>query len=258
MRIDRRACIILAAVFLAVMMAPGLIQTVSELWDGEQPRALDIFLQPPTARNLHEYEQSLEETSLVVKQLRPWMQYLQWRFLADAGEKAVVGRHGWLFYRPSVRYLVERQPSALGKRFRGSSYPRSDRSAISSGAGDPVAGRAGAQQGERLSRDARQAGRGRGTSSSASRRVVCSISWSSAALSTLTCLRCFAVPSRREPVGLEAALPGAGQPLVAGGCTVGRQSLSRGECSMQAPSIRVIGLMSNVRSPSGATAIWLR
>ena len=109
---DRRAYIIVAAVFLAVIVAPGLIQTVSELRDGERPRALDIFLQPPTARNLHAYEQSLEETSLVVKQLRPWMQYLQWRFLADAGEKAVVGRHGWLFYRPSVRYVIERQTGA--------------------------------------------------------------------------------------------------------------------------------------------------
>jgi hypothetical protein len=100
-----------ASVSLAVIMAPGLIQTVSELWSGEQPRALDIFVQPPTARNLHAYEQSLEETSLVVKQIRPWMQYLEWRFLADGGEKAVVGRHGWLFYLPGVRYLVERQTS---------------------------------------------------------------------------------------------------------------------------------------------------
>jgi hypothetical protein len=106
---DRRVSIFVAAVFLALIMAPGLIQIVSELWHGEQPRALDIFLQPPTARNLHGYEQTLEETSLVVRQLRPWMQYLEWRFLADAGEKAVVGRHGWLFYRPSVRYAIERQ-----------------------------------------------------------------------------------------------------------------------------------------------------
>src|SRR5271169_5651248 len=101
-------------------MAPGLVQTVSELHNGEQPRALDIFRQPPTARNLHGYEQSLQETSLVVKQLRPWMQYLQWRFLADAGEKAVLGRHGWLFYRPSVRYAIERQ---TGEPERDSANP---------------------------------------------------------------------------------------------------------------------------------------
>ncbi len=105
---DRRAYIIVAAVFLAVIVAPGLIQTVSELRDGERPLALDIFLQPPTARNLHEYEHRLERTSLVIKQLRPWMQYLQWECLADAGEKVVVGRHGWLFYGQSVRYEIER------------------------------------------------------------------------------------------------------------------------------------------------------
>jgi len=111
-RTYRRAYIIVAAVFLAVIMAPGLIQTISELRYGEQPRVLDIFLQPPTARNLHAYEHSLEETSLVVKQLRPWMQYFEWKFLDDAGEKAVVGRHGWLFYRPSAHYLIERQTGA--------------------------------------------------------------------------------------------------------------------------------------------------
>jgi hypothetical protein len=111
---DRRAHIVAAAVFLAVIVAPGLIQTVAELRQGEPPRALDIFFQPPTARNLHEYEHDLEKTSLVVKQLRPRMQYLQWRFLADAGEKAVVGRGGWLFYGPSVRYMVER-PTGAGE-----------------------------------------------------------------------------------------------------------------------------------------------
>ena len=109
---NHRASIFVAAVFLAMIMAPALIQVVSELRDGERPRALDIFRQPPTARNLHAYEKSLEESSLVVERLRPWMQYLQWKFLADAGEKAVAGSQGWLFYRPSVRYVVDRQTDA--------------------------------------------------------------------------------------------------------------------------------------------------
>lgn len=113
MRTDRRAQIALIAGFLAVIMVPGPLQVISELRDGDPPRVLDIFRQPPTARNLHAYEHSLEDSSLVIKQLRPPMQYLQWRFLDDSGEKAVVGRHGWLFYRPSVRYLTERQASAV-------------------------------------------------------------------------------------------------------------------------------------------------
>jgi hypothetical protein len=111
-RTDRRAQIFVVAGFLAVIASPGLIQAVSELRYGERPRVLDVFRQPPTASNLHGYERSLQETSLVVKPLRPWVQYLQWRFLADAGEKAVLGRDGWLFYRPSVRYGIERQAGA--------------------------------------------------------------------------------------------------------------------------------------------------
>ena len=68
--------------------------------------------EPPTAQNLHAFERRLENQSLVVKRLRPWMQYLEWRFLADAGEKAVLGRHGWLFYRDSVRFATERPTGA--------------------------------------------------------------------------------------------------------------------------------------------------
>jgi hypothetical protein len=108
---DRRACITVVFSFLALIMAPGLIQTASELRQGEPPRVLDVFHQLPSARNLHGYEQGLEETSLVIRRLRPWVQYLQWRFLGDAGEKALLGRDGWLFYRPSVRYLLERPPA---------------------------------------------------------------------------------------------------------------------------------------------------
>jgi SGNH hydrolase-like domain, acetyltransferase AlgX len=112
MRPDRRTSFIVAAAFLAVIMAPGLIQTAAELQNGEQVRALEIFQEPPTALNLHMYEHSLETSSLVIKRFRPWMQYVQWRVLADAGENAVVGRQGWLFYRPSVRYLTGRQTRA--------------------------------------------------------------------------------------------------------------------------------------------------
>jgi hypothetical protein len=94
--------------FAAVISAPGLIQTVSELRQGDPPRALDVFSQAPTARNLHAYERTLEETSLVANRLRPWVQFAQFQLLADAGEKALVGRDGWLFYRPGVRYATER------------------------------------------------------------------------------------------------------------------------------------------------------
>lgn len=113
MRTDRCLHITVAALFLAVIAAPGLIQTVAELGRGERPGALDVFDEPPTAANLRAYERRLERTSLVVKQLRPWAQFLEWRFLGDAGEKAVVGRDGWLFYGPSVQYQTDRPTGAV-------------------------------------------------------------------------------------------------------------------------------------------------
>jgi hypothetical protein len=105
---DRRAVFAVSVVFLTVILAPGAIQTVFELRHGQQPQALDVFRQRPAAGNLHAYERNLERSSFVIKQLRPWVQYAEWRFLGDAGEQAVLGRDGWLFYRPSVRYATEK------------------------------------------------------------------------------------------------------------------------------------------------------
>ena len=36
------------------------------------------------------------------------MQYLCFKLLKEPGEKVLLGRDGWLFYKPDVRYLVER------------------------------------------------------------------------------------------------------------------------------------------------------
>ncbi|MGC8641490.1 MAG: alginate O-acetyltransferase AlgX-related protein [Isosphaeraceae bacterium] len=86
---------------------PGVIQAVAELRDGERPGVVEVFHRAPTAANLHEYERSLADASLVARRARPWTQYVLFRYLDDAGENAIVGREGWLFYRPGVRYVVE-------------------------------------------------------------------------------------------------------------------------------------------------------
>ena len=55
-----------------------------------------------------------------------------------------------------------------------------------------------------------------------------------------------------------AALPGAGQPLVAGGMHGRRRRPSRGACSIEAGSIGVDRPTTCVRSPSSASATWFR
>jgi hypothetical protein len=98
--------------FVALVGSVPLIQATAELRRGERPGVLDLLDQAPTVAHLRAYEKRLEEASVVEKALRPWTQYAQFMLLADAGEKALVGREGWLFYRPGLRYLTERPPAA--------------------------------------------------------------------------------------------------------------------------------------------------
>ena len=94
--------------FVAIISSVAIVQAVLELRQGERPQALDVFRQKATVENLRSYETGLQEASWVEKKLRPWMQYAQFALFKDAGEKALVGRDGWLFYKPGVEYLTSR------------------------------------------------------------------------------------------------------------------------------------------------------
>jgi hypothetical protein len=94
--------------FLVTLAGPPLFQVVVEARHGEWPAALEIFKQLPTTENLRAYEKELEDASVTARTLRPVMQSLQFFLLREAGEKAFVGPHGWLFYQPGVSYLTQR------------------------------------------------------------------------------------------------------------------------------------------------------
>lgn len=100
--------ICLVASFVLVIFAVPITQAVIELVDGETPQCLDIFGDTPTAENLRAYEGTLESDSWFARTLRPLVRYARFVTLRDAGEKAVGGKDGWWFYRPGVRYLIER------------------------------------------------------------------------------------------------------------------------------------------------------
>jgi alginate O-acetyltransferase complex protein AlgJ len=94
--------------FLAILAGPPLLQIAVEAQRGEWPAALQVFRQRPTPENLRAYENSLQNASVTVRTLRPKMQALQFFMLRDAGEKALVGPGGWLFYQPGIGYLTQR------------------------------------------------------------------------------------------------------------------------------------------------------
>jgi hypothetical protein len=94
--------------FLAILAGPPLLQVVVEARSGEWPAVLRLFTQRPTPENLRAYEKELQNASATAHTLRPAMQSLQFFVLREAGEKALVGPDGWLFYQPGVSYLTQR------------------------------------------------------------------------------------------------------------------------------------------------------
>lgn len=96
--------------FLAIIASVGPFQAIRELREGNTPQVLDLVREWPTEQSLKSFEKDLRNQSLVAQVVRPWTQYLRFRAFGDVGEQALVGRSGWWFYRPDVRYLTERCP----------------------------------------------------------------------------------------------------------------------------------------------------
>jgi hypothetical protein len=93
--------------FLAVIAGVPVTQTCIELARHERVQATDVFRYEPTAKNLRQFEHTLEEKSWFQQHLRPVLQRFLFVTLRDTGAKGVLGRNHWLFYRPDLRYLVD-------------------------------------------------------------------------------------------------------------------------------------------------------
>lgn len=63
---------------------------------------------------LRKFEKEMESASVVASTLRPIMRYIRFEILRDAGDKTVLGKNGWMFYKPDVDYLY--RPSVLDSR----------------------------------------------------------------------------------------------------------------------------------------------
>lgn len=108
MRSSRAAERFLILAFLSVITIPPIMQTVWEWRRDRHVQALELFYERPTSAHLRAYEQQLEDASWLGKSVRPWVQYAQFEWFQDGGEKTLIGRDGWLFYRPGVRYATDR------------------------------------------------------------------------------------------------------------------------------------------------------
>jgi hypothetical protein len=102
-----RSEIALTVCFLVIIFGVPITQIYIQASRGERVQFTDIFRYPPTERNLRQFEQGLKDESWFEQKLRPSIQQFLFRTVGDTGSKADMGRNGWLFYRPDVRYVVE-------------------------------------------------------------------------------------------------------------------------------------------------------
>jgi hypothetical protein len=97
----------LTVCFLVIIFGVPITQICIQLSRGERAQVTDLFRYAPTEKHLRQFEETLKGQSWFEQRLRPLMQQFLLRTVGDTGAKAMMGRDGWLFYRPDVRYLVE-------------------------------------------------------------------------------------------------------------------------------------------------------
>src|SRR5690606_27212164 len=112
--------ILFVAVFLLIIFGEGIVQAVVELKGGERPQVIDLFTRAPSEANLRSFEDRLEKEAWSAQALRPAMQAARFTAYGDLGEKGLLGRDGWLFYRPGVDFLMEPWPREVADAPEGS------------------------------------------------------------------------------------------------------------------------------------------
>ncbi len=93
--------------FVIVIGCTSLFQIFKEIYHNEPLYEFDIFKQPPTVDNLRLYENKLEDNSIVARFIRPWYQWAITTLVKRGNSKVIIGRNGWLFYRPGIDYIVK-------------------------------------------------------------------------------------------------------------------------------------------------------
>jgi hypothetical protein len=103
---------VLILIFLGILAGVPLIQILIEAREPYGIRAFEVFNQPPTVENLRAYERNLEGANWAARLSRPWFQFAKFAWLKDAGDKVVIGREGWYFFKPGLNYMLGCPPSA--------------------------------------------------------------------------------------------------------------------------------------------------
>src|SRR5579872_944262 len=92
--------------FLAAIGALPVVQGVSELVARRPIQALEVGTRTPTRDNLHQYENDLARQSVARQLVQPRLQLALSAALGCGNSDVILGRDGWLFYRPGLAFLT--------------------------------------------------------------------------------------------------------------------------------------------------------
>ena len=138
MAASRSQSICLIVAFLAMIGVVAPSQVLFDLREGDTPQIVELFRRPPTRANLKTLEAGLEDRCPLARTIRPWMQFARFVLLEDTGDKALLGRDGWFFYRPAVQYLVEPVRSVPVRAYLASDEKKTTPDGVTTNARDDI------------------------------------------------------------------------------------------------------------------------
>jgi alginate O-acetyltransferase complex protein AlgJ len=103
--IGRVVAWLLSGLFLLAIFGVPLSQAYLEHRAGDDSPLLDLFRHKPSVENLRQFEKDIEQASYAKAFTQPRLQLLLTRFGRVGNKLALVGRHGFLYYRPGVLHV---------------------------------------------------------------------------------------------------------------------------------------------------------
>jgi alginate O-acetyltransferase complex protein AlgJ len=105
-KVSRAVCFVMTALFLLMIYGVPVSQVALEKTTGDDVTFLELFRHVPTKERLRQFEDDLEEASRAKEFVQPRLQWLLTRAGRVGNKLAVVGRRGFLYYRPGISFLA--------------------------------------------------------------------------------------------------------------------------------------------------------
>ncbi len=116
--------------FCAALLIPALAQF-------GQMKELPTLQFPPTRESLQALSISLDEASLLKQSIQPKLQEILTRFGGFGNEKVTIGRDGWLYYSPGLRFVFG-QPFLDPAYLRAKAKAMIDKNVVATAHPDPL------------------------------------------------------------------------------------------------------------------------